>query len=223
MLFSFISSNTENMPTTALVIEDDDLTRVSLVAALASAGLSVIASAKTSAEAIDLAKKHFPHIALIDLHLGRGPTGVDVAHELRKNDPRIGIVFLTSFEDPRLISESKPLPQGSQYLVKKDVSSIDVIAQAISSSLEGKNRRIAPERPGSMSQLSNVQLETLRLLAQGLSNTEIARRRQVTEKSIEASITRLLKSLNLPKAADSNQRVQLARLYFESQGLTVNE
>lgn len=223
MLFSFISSNTENMPTTALVIEDDDLTRVSLVAALASAGLSVIASAKTSAEAIDLAKKHFPHIALIDLHLGRGPTGVDVAHELRKNDPRIGIVFLTSFEDPRLISESKPLPQGSQYLVKKDVSSIDVIAQAISSSLEGKNRRIAPERPGSMSQLSNVQLETLRLLAQGLSNTEIARRRQVTEKSIEASITRLLKSLNISKTADSNQRVQLARLYFESQGLSVNE
>jgi DNA-binding NarL/FixJ family response regulator len=223
MLFSFISSNTENMPTTALVIEDDDLTRVSLVAALASAGLTVIASAKTSAEAIDLAKKHFPHIALVDLHLGVGPTGIDVAHELRKNDPRIGIVFLTSFEDPRLISETRPLPQGSQYLLKKDVSSIEVIAQAISASLEGKSRRISSELPGTMSKLSDVQLETLRLLAQGLSNTEIARRRQVTEKSIEASITRLLKSLNIHKAEDSNQRVQLARLYFESQGLSAYE
>ena len=211
------------MPTTALVIEDDDLMRVSLVAALASADVDVVASAKTSAEALELAHTHFPQVALVDLHLGRGPTGVDVAHELRKNDPRIGIVFLTSFEDPRLIAETKPLPQGSQYLLKKDVGSIDEIAEAITASLEGKNRRISTELPSNMSQLSDVQLETLRLVAQGLSNTEIARRRQVTEKSIEASITRLLKSLNIPRDEGSNQRVQLARLYFESQGLSSHE
>ena len=211
------------MPTTALVIEDDDLMRVSLVAALASADVDVVASAKTSAEALELAQTLFPQVALVDLHLGRGPTGVDVAHELRKNDPRIGIVFLTSFEDPRLIAETKPLPQGSQYLLKKDVGSIDEIAEAITASLEGKNRRISTELPSNMSQLSDVQLETLRLVAQGLSNTEIARRRQVTEKSIEASITRLLKSLNIPRDEGSNQRVQLARLYFESQGLSSHE
>ena len=211
------------MPTTALVIEDDDLMRVSLVAALASADVDVVASAKTSADALELAHTHFPQVALVDLHLGRGPTGVDVAHELRKNDPRIGIVFLTSFEDPRLIAETKPLPQGSQYLLKKDVGSIDEIAEAITASLEGKNRRISTELPSNMSQLSDVQLETLRLVAQGLSNTEIARRRQVTEKSIEASITRLLKSLNIPRDEGSNQRVQLARLYFESQGLSSHE
>ena len=211
------------MPTTALVIEDDDLMRVSLVAALASADVDVVASAKTSAEALELAHTLFPQVALVDLHLGRGPTGVDVAHELRKNDPRIGIVFLTSFEDPRLIVETKPLPQGSQYLLKKDVGSIDEIAEAITASLEGKNRRISTELPSNMSQLSDVQLETLRLVAQGLSNTEIARRRQVTEKSIEASITRLLKSLNIPRDEGSNQRVQLARLYFESQGLSSHE
>lgn len=211
------------MPTTALVIEDDDLMRVSLVAALASADVDVVASAKTSAEALELAHTLFPQVALVDLHLGRGPTGVDVAHELRKNDPRIGIVFLTFFEDPRLIAETKPLPQGSQYLLKKDVGSIDEIAEAITASLEGKNRRISTELPSNMSQLSDVQLETLRLVAQGLSNTEIARRRQVTEKSIEASITRLLKSLNIPRDEGSNQRVQLARLYFESQGFSSHE
>ena len=211
------------MPTTALVIEDDDLMRVSLVAALASADVDVVASAKTSADALELAHTHFPQVALVDLHLGRGPTGVDVAHELRKNDPRIGIVFLTSFEDPRLIAETKPLPQGSQYLLKKDVGSIDEIVGAITASLEGKNRRISTELPSDLSQLSDVQLETLRLVAQGFSNTEIARRRQVTEKSIEASITRLLKSLNIPRDEGSNQRVQLARLYFESQGLSSHE
>lgn len=211
------------MPTTALVLEDDDLMRVSLVAALTSAGLSVVSNAKTSAEAIDSAHIHFPEIAVLDLHLGRGPSGLDVAHELRKNDPQIGIVFLTSFEDPRLLAESRPLPQGSQYLLKKDVSSIEMIMTAIEASRIGKNRRTATDLPSNLSQLSDVQLETLRLIAQGLSNTEIARRRQVTEKSIEASITRLLKSLNLPKSEDSNQRVQLVRLYFESRGLELHE
>ncbi|MDH6532411.1 DNA-binding NarL/FixJ family response regulator [Aurantimicrobium minutum] len=211
------------MPTSALVIEDDDLMRVSLVAALSSAGINVLASSKTSAGAIDLARTHFPHVALVDLHLGKGPTGIDVAHELRKIDPRVGIVFLTSFEDPRLIAETRPLPQGSQYLLKKDVSSIDHIVASLDASLEGKNRRVRTELASTMSQLSDVQLETLRLIAQGLSNTEIARRRHVAEKSIEASITRLLKSLDLPKTQQSNQRVQLARLYFESQGLNLDD
>ena len=211
------------MPTTALVIEDDDLMRVSLVAALTSAGITVIASAKTSSEALDLAQSTYPQVALVDLHLGRGPSGVDVAHELRKIDPRVGIVFLTSFEDPRLIAETRSLPIGSQYLLKKDVSSIQVIVAAIEASLEGKSRRTATELPSQMSQLTDVQLETLRLIGQGLSNAEIARRRQVTEKSIEASVTRLLKTLNIPKTETSNQRVQLARLYFESRGLRPHE
>lgn len=211
------------MPTRALVVEDDDLTRLSLSAALSSADINVVGVAKTSAEAIDLARIHFPDVALLDVHLGRGPSGVDVAHELRKIDPRVGIVFLSTFEDPRLISESRPLPEGSQYLLKKDVASMQHITTAISSSREGKNRRGASVRTGSLSQLSDVQLETLRLVAQGLSNVEIARRRHVTEKSIEAIISRLAKSLGVFKNEGSNQRVHLARLYFESVGLSVDE
>lgn len=211
------------MPTTALVIEDDDLTRVSLVAALTSAEIEVVGHSALSSEGIDFAKKLSPQVALLDVHLGRGPTGVDVAHELRKHDPRIGIVFLTSFEDPRLISEKRPLPQGSQYLLKKDVSAIETITSAINASLVGKNRRSPSELHGQLSQLSDVQLETLRLVAQGLSNAEIANRRNVTEKSVEASIARLFKTLNVEKTHSSNQRVVLARLFFESQGMSTHD
>lgn len=211
------------MPISALVVEDDDLTRVSMVAALTAADISVVGHSALSSEGIDLAKKYLPQVALLDVHLGRGPTGVDLAHELRKHDPRIGIVFLTSFEDPRLISETRPLPQGSQYLLKKDVSQIDTITAAIHASLEGKNRRSPSELRGSLSKLSDVQLETLRLVASGLSNAEIAKRRKVTEKSVEASIARLFKALHIEKTHSSNQRVVLARMYFESQGLTPND
>lgn len=208
------------MTHTVLIVEDDDLTRVSMTAVISSAGYEVIATAKTSAEALDSAHALFPNVALIDLHLGRGPNGIDVAYELRKNDPQIGIVFLTTFDDPRLISDTRELPQGSQYLLKSSVSDVQEIIEAIERSLQGSSRRENNVRTGALSELSNVQLATLSLLAQGLSNTEIAKRRHVTEKSVEAVINRLAKALSLPQSEKTNQRVQLAKIYFESTGLS---
>lgn len=189
-----------------------------MTAVISSAGYEVIATAKTSAEALDSAHALFPNVALIDLHLGRGPNGIDVAYELRKNDPQIGIVFLTTFDDPRLISDTRELPQGSQYLLKSSVSDVQEIIEAIERSLQGSSRRENNVRTGALSELSNVQLATLSLLAQGLSNTEIAKRRHVTEKSVEAVINRLAKALSLPQSEKTNQRVQLAKIYFESTG-----
>lgn len=214
--------NTERM-VTVLVVEDDDLTRISLSAALSSSGLSEVQSVKTSSAAIDLAKNKLPNVALIDVHLGRGPSGVDVAHNLRKIDPRIGIVFLTSFEDPRLMAESRPLPDGSQYLLKKNVQDISDILTAIDMSLEGKNRRAPVNKKFKASNLSDVQLETLRLIAQGMSNSEIARRRSVSEKSVEAIISRLILAFDIKKDVSANQRVHLARNYFESLGISLDD
>lgn len=208
---------------TVLVVEDDDLTRISLSAALSSSGLGEVQSVKTSSAAIDLAKNKLPNVALIDVHLGRGPSGVDVAHNLRKIDPRIGIVFLTSFEDPRLMAESRPLPDGSQYLLKKNVQDISDILTAIDMSLEGKNRRAPVNKKFKASNLSDVQLETLRLIAQGMSNSEIARRRSVSEKSVEAIISRLILAFDIKKDVSANQRVHLARNYFESLGISLDD
>lgn len=202
----------------ALILEDDDLTRLSVQAILESAGFQTVDSFKTAAQAISHAKKNFPQVAFLDVHLGRGPTGIDAAHQLRKNDPQIGIVFLTTFEDPRLLSESRPLPQGSQYLVKKDVKNAQTLLMAVNNALQGKNRRTKLSPQGTLSQLSATQLGTLRLIAQGLSNAEISRQRHVTEKSVEAVITRITKILGIPKSESVNQRVHLAKLYYESIG-----
>lgn len=210
------------MSTMALILEDDDLTRVSIAAALAAADVTVVGHAKTSAEAIEIAHRFFPNVALLDLHLGRGPSGVDVAHELRKISPAIGIVFLTTFADPRLVREHRALPEGSQYLVKRDVAGIEHITAAIAASMLGANRRLTPKRVGDISQLSDVQLATLKLVAQGLSNAEIAHQRNVTEKSVEALISRLAKALNIAQSEKVNQRVQLARKYFESFGQAID-
>ena len=72
-----------------------------------------------------------------------------------------------------------------------------------------------------MTDLTDSQLETMRLIARGLSNAEIAKIRGVNEKSVEQTISRLIANLHLPSGPDKNQRVQISRLYFEKTGSKV--
>ncbi len=71
--------------------------------------------------------------------------------------------------------------------------------------------------------LSDTQLSILKLVARGHSNAEIARRRGVTEKAIEGTITRLASKLGLAKDSASNQRVHIARVYFRALGLNLGD
>jgi len=213
--------NTKNMQPRIAIVEDDALTRLTLASALRSQGMTVVIETASGSQAVkeyDLAR---PHVALLDLHLGNGPTGIDVALALRAKSPNIGIVFLSSFEDPRLLNPSLPaLPFRSVYLTKNQISDIGVLKDALAQSVSkapigpGKNRTTETL----LGNLSDVQLETLRLMAQGLSNAEIARRRSVTEKAVELSIARLSKSLGIHKDSTRNQRVHIANVYFRAIG-----
>ena len=66
--------------------------------------------------------------------------------------------------------------------------------------------------------MTQAQVETLRLLSCGLSNAEIARVRVVTEKSVEQAIARTAKRLGVSASPSVNQRVALAREYFQLTG-----
>jgi len=207
----------------AIVVEDDDFTRLMISTSLKAQGIEVVAEGSIASDALKNAKILKPDLALLDLHLGKGPTGLDLAVELRANQPKIGIVILTSFEDPRLLNPNLPgLPFGAVYLNKKDVSELRVLIDAISRAVDFRRWRKENEseanQKGSVAKLSDTQLETLRLMAQGLSNAEIAKRRVVTEKSVETAIARLAKAMGLETDPSKNQRVHMARVYFRALG-----
>ena len=202
-----------------MVVEDDNFTRLSLVAALEQRGITVALQTASGAEAVTVSKSTPISVALLDLHLGSGPTGIDVAHALRRHDPKIGIVFLTSFSDPRLMNPSLPrMPAGSQYLTKQSVTDIDMLFQAITDSLSTK-REASTEHNPAFGNLSDIQIETLRLVAKGLSNAEIAKRRFVKPKSVELTINRVAKALGIPADSTQNQRVHIAKVYFRATGI----
>jgi DNA-binding NarL/FixJ family response regulator len=208
------------MRASVLVLDDDDFTRMTLASTLTLHGVEVVKECKTASEAISAAQEKRPTCALLDLDLGRGPTGLDVSRVLRAHNPSIGIVFLTSYRDPRLIaSPGQEPPAGSQYLVKKSVATPAVLLAAIERSLVARKAdKLFPDTASSFSRLTSSQVATLRLLAEGNSNQEIARVRSVTEKSVEQQIARIAKKLGIGRDLDHNIRVKIARAYFEQTG-----
>ncbi len=201
------------------VIEDDSLTRITLVTALKSQGLNVVFEAADAVEAAALSNLHIIDVAVLDLHLGTGPTGIDVAQALRRKNPSVGIVFLTSFDDPRLLSTSlPPLPGNSQYLTKGSITNIDTLLKAVHLASIGRGNVAGKMGSELLGKFTDVQLETLRLVAQGLSNAEIAKRRFVTERSVEVSIGRVAKALGLEPDTSRNQRVHMATVFFRALG-----
>ena len=204
-----------------ILVEDDPFTRATLGDALSLHGFDIRARVGTAFDAIEAQQIHDPQVALLDLDLGVGASGIDVAIALRERNPRIGIVFLTTYKDPRLINSSIPnLPEGAIYLNKLDINSTAKIANQIALAIVKpvEKRSLRWVRSGPLSSMSVIQIEILKDIAAGLSTAEIARTRGVTEQAIDKSIKRISKNLGIPKSSDSNLRVQIVRAYFENRG-----
>lgn len=204
-----------------ILVEDDAFTRATLGDALSLHGFDVRARVGTAFDAIDAQRKHDPQVALLDLDLGLGASGIDVAIALRENNPKIGIVFLTTYRDPRLLNANIPnLPEGAIFLNKLEMNSTAKITLQISLAIvKPLAKRALPwVRSGPLSAMSSTQIEILKDVAAGLSTSEIARTRGVSEQAIDKSISRISKNLGIPKSADSNLRVQIVRAYFENKG-----
>jgi two-component system nitrate/nitrite response regulator NarL len=210
---------------TTMIVDDDVFTRVLLTKAIESLGHKVLGAFATAREAANFASKAKPQVAILDLDLGQGPTGIDLAQSLRKFDPTIGIVLLTSYDDPRLIrAKNLTLPEGTVYLGKKQVESDSVIQMAIATSMlqatldEEPSRHSPALLAGKAAKLSDSQIEVMRLVSTGLTNAEIAKQRFLSEAAVGKSIARLVRQLSIVATAEQNQRVLIARAYFEAVG-----
>lgn len=205
------------MALSVLLVEDDNLVRAALDAGLTHHGFDVTAVGDARA-AMTAFVDTTPDVAVLDLHLGTGPTGLDLAMGMRERSADLGLVLLTSFTDPRLLRTSlDTLPAGMLYLVKQSVDDLSLLAAAIDAApaAAGTPGSAAPRSP-----LTAAQADTLRLLAAGLSNSEIARVRVVTEATVEKTIARTAQALGIPYEEGVNQRVALARAYFRLIGRT---
>jgi DNA-binding NarL/FixJ family response regulator len=201
-----------------LIVDDDKFVRTSLHSALSNSGFDISGTVSSAKEALAISSSTLVNVALLDLDLGIGPTGFDLALALRKMTPQMGIVFLTSFQDPRFASISGvTAPRGSRYLVK---SEIENISQVISTILQTKHRPFNENvnHINKFEKLTDLQIEVWREVSEGLSSSEIAARRNISEKAVEAILARIYTFLEIKKEKSNNPRILLANSFKKFSG-----
>ncbi len=200
--------------TRVLLVEDDGFTRMLLCSQLREIGHDVVADVATAADGIAVLKICQPDLAILDLDLGPGPTGVDLAYAIRKAMPRVGILMLSTYVDIRLIGDFRPLPAGAVFMVKRSLTDTAALDSAMTMAV--LREPVRPADPGAlgMPRLRDGQLEIMRLIAYGYTNAEIARKRSLEEASVAKAIARLLQQLGLTVTPERNVRVLITQAYF---------
>jgi DNA-binding NarL/FixJ family response regulator len=201
-----------------LLVDDDLFTRTTLSAALSARGINVLASTDSAAGALENLLSLDPDVAIVDLDLGPGPSGIDICRALRSQKPNLGLILLTSYTDPRIHDPSNSqLPKGCRFVSKSELSDFKFLIEEI---IIARNKPFAPAKLRKVNdhKLTDVQLEVLIGVAQGLSSAEIATNRGVSVKAIEGIIAKTHVALGINKSKSINLRVQLVRAYFELTG-----
>jgi DNA-binding NarL/FixJ family response regulator len=205
-----------------LIVEDDALLRELLATALESWGYSV-QTASNVADAKRLFKLSDPDGVILDIDLGPGPNGFDLAQIILSNAPATSIVFLTNLPDSRF-AEVDPdgLPTGIAYLRKSALSDLNLLAQALDVTMRGEvtsEFRHDKDKNRPFSNLTKKQIEVLRLMSQGKSNAQIAAIRGTSVKAVEDAIRRACEAIGIDNSVDGNTRTAAVAKYLSVTGI----
>ena len=213
-----------SQPIRVLIADDQRVVREGLEMVLGLLpGVEVVGSAGDGLEAVDLAASLHPDIVLMDLRMPRCD-GVEATRVLREREPEIKVVVLTTYADDRSVLDA--LRAGARGYLTKHAGGAQ-IREALEQVAE--NRAIidpavqhhlidaiaaAPTAPGAPGQapglpagLTPREAEVLALIAQGLSNTEIADRLVVSEGTVKSHINHVFAKID---ARDRAQAVSYA-------------
>ncbi|MFR4584074.1 response regulator transcription factor [Clostridium cadaveris] len=202
-----------------LIIDDDKLVCVSLKTILESQGdINVVGTGNSGQEALELFRSLNPDILLMDIRMD-GMTGLEAAETILNNDKNAKILFLTTFSDDDYIV--KALKIGAKgYIIKQNFECIVPSLKAVYSGQSVFGDDIVSKIPSLINNTSKVdffsfgitekELEIITLVADGLSNKEIASNLYLSEGTVRNTITIILQKLSL------RDRTQLAIFYYKN-------
>jgi len=206
-----------------VIVDDHEVVRIGLDSVLnLTPGIKVVGHAARMEEATKLCVRLKPDLVLLDIRLRDG-SGIDVARDILSACPDTRILFLTSYADDHTVLEA--ILSGAQGYLLKDIASEELI-RAIKSVAAGealmdprltkqtlhwlKNLSTDQGQQARRALLSQQEQRLLPLVAQGLTNKEIADQLQLSEKTIKNYLANVYSKLQL------GRRSQVAAFYASS-------
>jgi DNA-binding NarL/FixJ family response regulator len=202
-----------------LVVEDEPLMASLLADALTVHGFRVEVAADVLA-ARAAVKEFDPDAALIDISLGDGPSGLDLAHVLSKQRPDIALLILTKHADPRAAGVGD-VPEGCGFLRKDKVRDTEYLLAKLESVLSDKAHEVRDDRDQAnpLAVLTPKQLEVLRLMSMGYTNDFIAQYTESSLSSVERWIMNIFRALGIDTRGSLNPRVEAVRIFVSCSSL----
>jgi DNA-binding NarL/FixJ family response regulator len=186
-------------PITCVGADDHPAMLSSVADLLERSGFDVVGRARDGAEALALIEAERPRIAIVDVRMPR-LSGIEVAQKAAVTTPDTSIVFYTAYGDRALLSEA--LDVGARGFVLKEAPLVDLV-RAVERVAAGE-AYIDPVLAGVLvsghvtdrvPSLTQRERETLRLLADGLSNEEIGKRLHISPETVRTHVRKAMSKL----------------------------
>ena len=205
-----------------LVADDQSMVRAGFRMLLAGeADIEVVAEASNGLEAVDKAARFHPTVVLMDIRMPE-LDGLEATRRILAADDTVRILILTTFDLDEYVYEA--LRAGASGFVLKDdppeqlLTAVRIVASGEALLSPAITKRVIKQftrvpRPGppkELEELTDRELDVLRLLARGHSNAEIGRELYISEATVKTHITHILQKLNL------RDRVQAVVLAYQT-------
>ena len=206
-------------PITVLIVDDHQVVRQGVRAFLETqSDIAVVAEAESGEVAAQLAAEYAPDVVLMDL-LMPGMDGIAATQQVKQASPRTQVIVLTSYHQDEHVFPA--IRAGALSYLLKDASPQELV-EAVRKAARGEvvlHSRIAARMmqelhgarqdasPTLTTALSERELDVLRLVADGLTNAEIAERLVISDKTVKSHVSNILSKLHL---ADRTQAAVFA-------------
>ena len=190
---------------TVLVVDDHALLRTGVANIInLEPDLRVVAEADNGQQAVEAFERHRPDVTLLDLRM---PVmeGVEAVRQIRAIDPNARVIVLTTYDTDHDIAHA--LKAGAKAYILKDISADDLI-DCIRDVLAGKTY-LAPAAAAKLAegvtrlQLTPREMATLRLMADGKANKEIASELAISERTVKTHLGHLFEKLGVTSRTEA--------------------
>ena len=194
-------------PITIIIADDHEVVRKGLRSYLDTVKeFKVVAEASSGEETIELVKEHVPDLLLLDLIMP-GMDGVETTRKVKTISPRTQVVVLTSYHEDEHVFPA--LKAGAISYILKDIR-MEKLVEALNRAAQGEatlhprvaarvlqNMRGNSDNLQMISDLTERELDVLRLIANGLSNNQIAEQLVISENTVKGHVSNILSKLHL--------------------------